>query len=237
MNYTANKDKTFFDTLLFEFKNDLLAELNIKKSLTDDEIIELLSSIISEYELEFKNDFTEIFLYNYYKNLLNSPNFTMEKIISFTKEKKSLENKGKNEVLKAERQNCKDVLYLYNFAFVTDEKGEDYFISQITGRKIPVSYKVSEIIKNNDIFFVPPKGDPKLRGPHITSSFEYDSSYWFKFKENIKEYINKFEKTHTQDYLDDLNDYRSWLSKYRTLKTCIDLKRQFIEKGERHVKN
>ena len=162
----------------------------------------------------------------------------MNKILDFTKSKKILDNEGKEDILKAERADCSDVLYLYGFDYVKSQE-ENTFISKITGKKIPINYPAAEIIDNNDIFFRPPKGNPDLRGPHITFSIEYDYNYWLKFKENIAKYIENFEKNHSKDFLEDLEDYRYWLNKYRILNTFLKQENTvcYLKGGERHVKN
>ena len=236
-----DKSQTHFTLLkeMFEdFKEDLKDNLNINESLTDEELTQLLTAIIKEYEGEFYNNFTDIFIYTYYKNLLNSSNNTMSKILNFTKSKKILDNEGKEDVLKAERTDCSDVLYLYGFEYAKSPDGNQ-FLSKITGKKIPVGYSAAEIIDNNDVFFRPPKGNPNLRGPHITFSIEYDHSYWLQFKENITKYTQDFEKTHSKDFLEDLKDYRYWLNKYRALITFLKQKNTVCYlKGEGyHVKN
>lgn len=229
---------TLLEEMFEEFKEDLTNDLNIDESLNDEELKQILIAIIKEYESEFYNDFTDIFIYNYYKNLLNSNNNTMNKILDFTKSKKILDNEGKEDILKAERADCSDVLYLYGFDYVKSQE-ENTFISKITGKKIPINYPAAEIIDNNDIFFRPPKGNPDLRGPHITFSIEYDYNYWLKFKENIAKYIENFEKNHSKDFLEDLEDYRYWLNKYRILNTFLKQENTvcYLKGGERHVKN
>ena len=229
---------TLLEEMFEEFKEDLTNDLNIDEPLTEEELKQLLIAIIKEYEGEFYNDFTDIFIYTYYKNLLNSNNNAMNKILDFTKSKKILDNAGKEDVLKAERADCNDVLYLYGFDYVKSSE-ENKFISKITGKEFPIGYPVAEIIDNNDVFFRPPKGNPDLRGPHITFSIEYDYNYWLKFKENIAKYIENFEKNHSKDFLEDLEDYRYWLNKYRILNTFLKQENTvcYLKGGERHVKN
>lgn len=229
---------TLLEEMFEEFKEDLTNDLNIDEPLTEEELKQLLIAIIKEYEGEFYNDFTDIFIYTYYKNLLNSNNNAMNKILDFTKSKKILDNAGKEDVLKAERADCNDVLYLYGFDYVKSSE-ENKFISKITGKEFPIGYPVAEIIDNNDVFFRPPKGNPDLRGPHITFSIEYDYNYWLKFKENIAKYIENFEKNHSKDFLEDLEDYRYWLNKYRILNTFLKQENTvcYLKGGEHHVKN
>lgn len=229
---------TLLEEMFEEFKEDLTNDLNIDEPLTEEELKQLLIAIIKEYEGEFYNDFTDIFIYTYYKNLLNSNNNAMNKILDFTKSKKILDNAGKEDVLKAERADCNDVLYLYGFDYVKSSE-ENKFISKISGKEFPIGYPVAEIIDNNDVFFRPPKGNPDLRGPHITFSIEYDYNYWLKFKENIAKYIENFEKIHSKDFLEDLEDYRYWLNKYRILNTFLKQENTvcYLKGGERHVKN
>lgn len=229
---------TLLEEMFEEFKEDLTNDLNIDEPLTEEELKQLLIAIIKEYEGEFYNDFTDIFIYTYYKNLLNSNNNAMNKILDFTKSKKILDNAGKEDVLKAERADCNDVLYLYGFDYVKSSE-ENKFISKISGKEFPIGYPVAEIIDNNDVFFRPPKGNPDLRGPHITFSIEYDYNYWLKFKENIAKYIENFEKIHSKDFLEDLEDYRYWLNKFRILNTFLKQENTvcYLKGGERHVKN
>lgn len=229
---------TLFDELFIDFKEDLKADLNIDESLTDEELKQLLTAIVNEYEGEFRDEFSDIFIYTYYKNLLNSNNNTMNKILDFTSSKKILDSTGKEEVLKSERADCNDVLYLYDFDFVKSDK-ESEFISKITEKHIPVNYQVTEIIDNDDIFFRPPKGNPDLRGPHITYSIEYDVDYWLKFKAEISKYVENFEQKHSEDFLEDLEDYRYWLNKYRTLITFLKQENIvcYLKGGGHHVKN
>ena len=229
---------TLLEEMFEEFKEDLTNDLNIDEPLTEEELKQLLIAIIKEYEGEFYNDFTDIFIYTYYKNLLNSNNNAMNKILDFTKSKKILDNAGKEDVLKAERADCNDVLYLYGFDYVKSSE-ENKFISKITGKEFPIGYPVAEIIDNNDVFFRPPKGNPDLRGPHITFSIEYDYNYWLKFKENIAKYIENFEKNHSKDFLEDLEDYRYWLNKYRILNTFLKQENTvcYLKGGGHHVKN
>ena len=234
----TSQNVTLFDEMFADFKEDLTNDLNIDEPLNDEELKQILIAIIKEYENEFYNDFTDIFVYTYYKNLLNSNNNTMNKILNFTKSKKILDNTGKEDVLKSERADCNDVLYLYSFDYVKSSE-ENKFVSKITGKEFPIGYPVAEIIDNNDVFFRPPKGNPGLRGPHITFSIEYDYNYWLKFKENIAKYIENFEKIHSKDFLEDLEDYRFWLTKYRILYTFLKQENLvcYLKGGERHVKN
>ena len=233
-NHTSN----LIDRLLDNFEEDLKSELNIYEDLSDEELKQILQSIIKEYEREFYNDFSEIFRYNYYKNLLY--NSGMDKILNFVQTRENLNNSGKEKVLRATNSACRDVLYLFNFDFVnSNDSTQNKFISKITGKEIPIDYQVAEIITNEDIFFRPPKGDPSLRGPHINYTIEYSLDYWLKFKEDIQNYIDTFEKTHSKDYLEDLKDYRYWLNKYRGLIYFLSQKDVLknLEGGERHVKN
>ena len=134
---------TLFEEMFEEFKEDLKNDLNIDESLNDEKLEQILIAIIKEYESEFYNDFTDIFIYTYYKNLLNSNNNTMNKILNFTKSKKILDNTGKEDVLKSERADCHDVLYIYGFDYVKYQE-ENTFISKITGKKIPINYPAPE---------------------------------------------------------------------------------------------
>lgn len=221
------------------FKDNLKKDLNIYENLDNNEYIELLTSIINEYENEFYNDFSDIFTYNYYQNLLNSN--VMEQILKFIQNKVALNNTGKEKVIKSERTVCKDVLYLYGFDYINlkNSEIESKFVSKITGKDIPINYKATQIITNNDIFFRPPKGDPKLRGPHINYTIEYSLGYWLNFKNQISDYIKTFENSHSKDYLDDLKDYRYWINKYRTFINLLNQTNTLNEmkEGDKHVKN
>lgn len=235
-------DKTNLLTIedFFEiFKTNLKKDLNLYENLNNNEYQELLTSIIEEYESEFYNDFSEIFIYCYYENLLNSN--VMDQIIEFVKNKVALNNTGKEEVLKSERAICKDVLYLYHFDFIKpqNDEAESKFVSKITGKEIEINYSAAQIITNDDIFFRPPKGDPRLRGPHVNYTIEYSLDYWLKFKEKILAYIKDFEKKHSVDYLEDLKDYRYWLNKYRTFTNLLNQTNALKEmkEGGKHVKN
>ena len=235
-----HKDKkyaTFFEELFDDFKESLKSDLHVDEMTTDEELKQLLISIINEYENEFYNNFTEIFIYNYYKNLLNSYNNTINRILKATNTNQSFNNDEKEIILKSERADCNDVLYLYNFKYIKDSETEGKFISKITGKEIPISYQVSEIITNNDVFFRPPKGDPDLRGPHTTFSIEYSQEYWLNFKNEMLKYIEDFENNHSEDFLDDLKDYRFWLNKYRVLTTFLNQIDTYSWGGEKHVKN
>ena len=55
----------------------------------------------------------------------------------------------------------------------------------------------------------------------------------------ISNYIKKFEKSHPTDYIDDLNDYRYWLNKYRVFTNLLNQTNTLKEmkEGEKHVKN
>lgn len=216
------------DDIKKQFKEELKRDLNIYDDLSLDKLNELLVFIIEEYEKEFKNDFTDIFIYNYYQNFLNN---VIDELLNFITHKKPLNNNGKSDILKLERKACADVLYLYNFDF-KNEKGLS-LISKITNKEIPINYKVAEIITNDDVFFIPPKGDPKLRGPHINYTLEYSLDYWLNFKEYMKDYIKDFEEKYSKDYIEDLKDYRYWLIKYRTLQNY--LKEESL--GGKNVKN
>ncbi len=218
------------DVLFESFKKELKDNLNLYENVQNTELKDILTSIIKEYEIEFNDSFADIFIYTYYKNLLKWQ--VMDNIINFVKTKENLRNAGKEEVLQAERTVCQDVLYLFDFDFK-----EDSFISNITGKQIPVNYNVTQIIKNKDVFFRPPNGDPKLRGPHINFTIEYSLDYWLKFKEDIQNYIKLFENTHSEDFLEDLNDYRYWLNKYHVFMYFLKVQNRSKKEGEKHVKN
>lgn len=229
-------DLSAFEMLFEDFKNKLNQELNIYEKLSNEDYKQLLTSFIKEYESEFYNNFSEIFIYDYYKSLIN--NNVMNKILDFVQQRQSLNNQGKNEILKAERISCKDVLNFYNFD-LKQNSSENMFVSGITGKAIPINYITAEIITNEDIFFRPPKGDPKLRGPHVNYTIEYSYNYWVNFKEQILKYIDDFEKNHSEDFLEDLNDYRYWLNKYHMLKTFLNQKETVgnLKGGKNNVKN
>lgn len=227
------QDSNFPEVLLEQFEEALKDELNLYETPSDEEFKQILTSIIREYENEFHSEFTDIFIYNYYSNLLKGK--VIDKIIDFVKTKESLNNQGKDTVLKSERAACQDVLYLFDFDFNQDK--ENKFISNITGKEIPIGYEAAQIITNDDVFFRPPNGDPKLRGQHINFTIEYSLEYWLKFKEDIQKYIDTFEKTHSEDFLEDLKDYRFWLNKYRSLIYLLNQKNILKEEGGKHVKN
>lgn len=226
------KYSNFPEVLLEKFEESLKSELNIHDNLSDEQFEQILISIIKEYENEFYDEFNDIFIYTYYSNLVY--NKTIDKILEFVKTRESMNNKGKPEVLKSERTACQDVLYLFSFDF---DQNKNQFTSKITGKEIPINYQVAQIITNDDVFFRPPKGDPKLRGPHINYTVEYSLTYWIKFKEDIQKYIDTFEKKHSEDFLEDLKDYRFWLNKYRGLIYLINQKNTIKKEGETHVKN
>lgn len=220
------------ENLYTGFKKNLIKELNSDEPLTEEELKQTLKMFIEEYEEEFQENYSDIFLYTYYQNLLN--NNTMDAILNFVKTRKGLDSTGKQEILKKERKDCYNVLYLYNINCQEQEKGKYFFKSMITGREIPIIYQVGELISNTNIFMRPPKGNPALRGPHVNYTIEYSPEYWENFKQDILNYINNFEKTHSQDFLEDLEDFRYWLNKYRILTTFLDQEKEI---GGKHVKN
>ena len=93
-----HKDKkyaTFFEELFDDFKESLKSDLHVDEMTTDEELKQLLISIINEYENEFYNNFTELIIYNYYKNLLNSYNNTLNRILKATNTNQSFNNDEK----------------------------------------------------------------------------------------------------------------------------------------------
>lgn len=232
------QNQNIFEILFTQYKEDLIKKLNIKENLTNNQIKEILISIIKEYEIEFYHDFNEIFIYNYYCNLLYNQNKPIEQILNFVKTKETLKESGKQEVLEAEKIARNDVLYLYQFKLHKNEENTYEFISQITGQKIPINYEIAEIINNKDIFHIPPKGKPNLRGPLATYTIEYSPNYWQDFKNYIQKYVTSFEINHSKDFIEDLKDYRYWLHKYYTFICFINHSQiKNNEKEEKHVKN
>ena len=227
---------TLLETLLEDYRESLIEELNIHDNPSDKELNNILVFIIKQYEQEFENDFSDIFIYSYYKNILNNYNNTMNKILSFIKTKKPLKNDGKDEAMQAERRDCDDVLYLYKLKISNQPHT---LISQVTGHEIPVNQSVINIINNNDIFMVPPKGKPELRGPHSNYTIEYSLDYWENFKKQITNYTQDFEKNHSEDFLEDLADYRFWLNQYNVFNIYINKlnNERKTKEGEKHVKN
>ena len=61
-----------YENFKIQFLDDLKNELNIYEDLSLEEVNSILLFIIEEYENEFKEDFSEIFIYNYYQNFLNN---------------------------------------------------------------------------------------------------------------------------------------------------------------------
>ena len=231
----------FFKTLSDSYNQGLKLELNLSGNLTNEELKERLSSIINEYELEFYNDFSNIFIYEYYKTLLN--NNVIDKLLDFVRTKKPLNNDGKDEIVKSERLACQEVLRLYNFEFITDSQQNDTnfqnkFVSKVTGRSIYIDYPAAQIITNKDIFNRPPKGDPNLRGPHINYTIEYSLEYWIDFKNQITKYINNFENNHVEAFFEDLKDYKYWVDKYEGLVYLLNQTKILNDlEGGKHVKN
>ena len=227
---------TLLETLLEDYRESLIEELNIHDNPSDKELNNILVFIIKQYEQEFENDFSDIFIYSYYKNILNNYNNTMNKILSFIKTKKPLKNDGKDEAMQAERRDCDDVLYLYKLKISNQPHT---LISQVTGHEIPVNQSVINIINNNDIFMIPPKGKPELRGPHSNYTIEYSLDYWENFKKQITNYTQEIEKNHSEDFLEDLADYRFWLNQYNVFNIYINKlnNERETKEGEKHVKN
>ena len=212
-----------FEEEMFEnFKSNLKEQLNIKTSITDEEINQSLIYIIKQYELKFKDNFSELFLYDYYYNLLNT-NF-INKIINFVKHKEGIDQIKKDAVLKEERKMCNDILNLYA---LTQTEYENTYVSDITNMKILLNSEAMDIINNDDIFFRKPKGKKELMGPHALYTYEYNENYWINFKENIKKYQESFPES----LVSDLEDYHFWLTRYHTFNNFLN------NKGGKHVKN
>lgn len=222
---------------LEKLKKFLNEQLNNENTLTEEQLKEQLEFIIKQYEMEFYNNFTEIFIYTYYQNLLNGTNSPMDQIINFTQNRKFLDNTGKEDVVKAERKACENVIKLYNL-YVSPLDNEQSYTSFATNLKIPLNYQAHQIIDNKDIFFRPPVGDPKLRGPHVNYTVEYSVNYWQEFKNQIEKYITDFENSHSKEFLEDLKDYQKWSKLYDSLIYYINITKIYNEnKGEAHVKN
>ena len=56
-------------------------------------------------------------------------------------------------------------------------------------------------------------------------------------EDEMLKYIEDFENNHSEDFLDDLKDYRFWLNKYRVLTTFLNQIDTYSLGGEKHVKN
>ena len=223
-----NKEKLSFQEELFQnFKVHLLEQLNIKESLTDEELKQNLVFIIKQYEIKFKDIFSDIFKYEYVRNILNTG--TMDKIINFVKHKGGIDEQKKEEIIQSERKNCLDVLNLYGLE-KTDQPNT--YVSTITGLKIILNNDILDIINNNDIFLIKPKGKPELMGPHALYTLEYSENYWESFKQNIQAYIQNIKN---QEYIEDLKDYYFWLTCYHAFNNI--LKENTQNKGGKHVKN
>ncbi len=233
------KPLSFYEDLFLSFKSDLLDEMNIKEQLSDEELKNQLTYIIKQYEMEFKDSYTDLFLYNYYQNLLH--NHTIDKILDYIKFRKGLTNNGRDKILISAKNDSNDAIYLYGLSFAESTEQGDIYTSSITGLQYLLKPQVTEIINNRDIFLRPPKGTPNLRGPHTTYTLEYGIIYWQNFKQHIVEYIDDFDHNHSDDFLEDLTDYRYWLNVYRiytdfTNQIQITKERQ-LKQGGNHVKN
>ena len=214
------KNDSFKEELFEIFKQNLKEQLNIKTWVSDEEINQSLIYIIKQYETLFNNNFTDLFLYDYYRDLLNTG--LINKIINFVKQ--TINQKAKDEILKEERTICYNTLTLYGL-----KKEGNTYISQITNKPVNLNQKAVEIINNDDIFFIKPKGKEELMGPHAVYTLEYSENYWNKFKENVKNYIQTIKN---QEYIEDLEDYRFWLTQYHTFNNFLNK-----NKGGKHVKN
>lgn len=206
-----------------KFKESLSDELNMRQTLDEEELNNLLTMIIGEYEKEFGKIYSKIFLYTYYKNILN---VSMDKLLNFIKENPKEE---KEEIIKLVNQNKKDTLFMYNLSYQ-----DNCLVSGVTGKTFEIDYKINEILDSENVFLRPPRGMPNLRGPHATPTFEYNLNYWNDLKEDMIKQVKEFEKD--DNLLEDLKDYETWLQRYRTLNSYIKLKKN-LERNEKHVKN
>jgi hypothetical protein len=191
--------------------------MNIDKNISDDDLITVLEKIISEYELEFKNDFSSIFLYTYYTNFNQKlwPN-----LLQYIKTRKPMDNANQKYLIQSERNICQESLIAYNMQYTK------YFYSKITNRSYSINYQAQEIIENSNFFIRPGFGDPTLRGPHQVKTIDYSLEYWTKYQEQATEYIENFKQNKTEDYLLDLADYQQWLKKYNQLLIILAQKKQ-----------
>ncbi len=188
-----------------------------------DERDELINDI-TMYENMFKDDFDEIFNYFYNQNLLDG---TMDDIINFTIFKKILNKKfnpygpGNDEVIKEAKDDCAAALDKLNLIF-----NGDFFTSKITSRNYAISYQTKERIMAKDIFYIPPKGVPELRGPHVLGTIEYDCDFWMNYKLLLIKANREFIKSHSSEYMENLTNYCLCVEKYNLL-----------ERSDKHVKN
>ncbi len=208
----------------FKVKTLIKKELNINEALTDEEIKNNLEFIIRAYEEEFEKDYSSLFIYTYCSNLLNN---TMDEIINFTSNRKPMDNNGKYVILNQERNDMNTSLQMLGINYLNNS-----FVSKITNKTFKINQTVNEIINNNDIFIRPPKGNPKLLGPHITSTIVYDTNYWIQFKKDICKYINDFENIFDKE---TIKNYYTIVKLYGAFTTALNICETL--KGENHVKN
>ena len=57
-----------------------------------------------------------------------------------------------------------------------------------------------------DIFYIPPKGVPELRGPHVLGTIEYDCDFWMNYKLLLIKANREFIKSHSSEYMENLAD-------------------------------
>ncbi len=206
-----------------QLKSIIMKELNIVTELSDEELKNNLDFLIASFEDEFKNIYPSLFIYTYYKKLLDG---SFNNILFFVLNKKTLNIDGKENILKQERNDMKNSLDMIGMEYINN-----CFVSKISGKTFNSNQKADEIINNDDVFLRPPKGDPKLIGPHALPTLAYDSDYWVKFKDDMCEYISQFEKNNDRE---EIKNYYSCVKMYNAYITVLGMKNL---EGGNYVKN
>ena len=181
MENEKNSYTSYFDEKLFnDFMEELKSELNTYEDLSDEEIKQVLESIIKEYENEFYNNFSEIFFYNYYKNILCN---AMDKILNFVQTKESLNNKGKDEVLKITSLLCDSDKYSLMIAM---SQLDNHFFKMIRNQIVENTEVLKEQQESNFNF------DPTRKATVCSALYIHDLYRFFKYHPRHLDFYDPF---------------------------------------------
>lgn len=196
-------------------KRKICNEMNIEKSLSDDEIEELLKQLLSIESELFDNCMIDLFLRTYYDKFLEHVFPQIEVLVEKNSDSKSLKQYYLIEKRDINRLNESAIYKALGKYFYKIKDG--YLLNCLNSHEVLIPENVRNEILKKDLFGVQKQRD-NGRSKHQPVEFNYDIHYWKtygKYVEKQLEEINDRLCEKLSNFSEDLEIYEKHLFLYK----------------------
>lgn len=196
-------------------KRKICDEMNIEKSLSDDEIEELLKQLLSIESELFDNCMIDLFLRNYYDSFLKHVYPPIEELVEENSDSKSLKQYYFTEKHDINHLNESAIYKALGKYFYRIKDG--YLLNCLNSHEVLIPENVKNEILKKDLFCVQQQCD-NGRAKHQPVEFNYDINYWKAYEKYVEkqlEEINERLCEKLDNFSEDLEIYENHLFLYK----------------------